>query len=80
VHKENSLSSSKRGVSEEDTHRVVEHSVENKVGSAGKVCFESRIRVSEKRGTLCRKAQQGHERLCRRDPLKGEEGPRPLGD
>jgi hypothetical protein len=29
VHKENSLLSSKRRVSEEDTHRVVEHSVEN---------------------------------------------------
>jgi hypothetical protein len=29
VHREKSLSSSGRRVSEEDTHRVVEHSVEN---------------------------------------------------
>jgi hypothetical protein len=29
VHKENSLLSSGRRVSEEDTHKVVEHSIEN---------------------------------------------------
>jgi hypothetical protein len=59
VHKENSLSSSKRRVSEKDTHRVVENSI-------GKCSVRSALRE---------RFPGGHK-----NPLKGEEGSRPLGD
>jgi hypothetical protein len=53
VHRENSLLRSGRRVSEEDTHRVVEHSVEN----ICKVCIEQKER------------QEGEKNLFSRNPL-----------
>jgi hypothetical protein len=52
VHREKSLLSSGRRVSEEDTHKVVEHSVEN----IWKVCIEQK------------ECQEGENNLFSRNP------------
>jgi hypothetical protein len=57
VHKENSLSSSKRRVLEEDTYRVIEHSVE----TLNKVYFEQE---------LARRAQEPFEGRRRVETLR----------